>query len=190
MQPRSCFAGMASERCTLKWSHRSFPRQKRIYGREEFITKVIEQIYHKKTLLTLFGPPKIGKSAVASAVIHDKHTFEYFGHRRHWADFGGITSLEKFLNILYGSLVLNANKYTTAFPIHTFLNSSKSQQLYALIGILHTNVSPCLLVMNDFEGIWDRQRGAIEPILQGMLGVHHLTILIPMQGASSKCLAA
>ena len=145
---------MFSERCTLKSSpSRSFPRQKRIYGREEFITKVIEQIYHKKTPLTLFGPPEIGKSAVASAVIHesnhDKRTFEYFGHRRHWADFGGITSLEKFLDILYGSLVLNTDEYTADFPIHTSLNSSKSQQLYALIGILHTNVLPRLLVLND-----------------------------------------
>jgi hypothetical protein len=114
---------------------------------------------------------------------HDKPTFEYFGHRRHWADFGGITSLENFLDILYGSLALNADKYTTDFFIHTSLNSSKSQQLYALIGILHTNVSPCLLVLNNFEGIWDRQRGATEPILQAMSGVQHLTILITMQGA-------
>ena len=163
--------------------HRSFPEQKRTYGREEFITQVVEQIYHKKTPLTLFGPPGIGKSAVASAVIHDKRTFEYFGHRRHWAHFGGITTLEKFLDILYGSLVLNADGYTSDFPIHTSLNSSKSQQLYALISILHTNVSPRLLVLNDFEGIWDRQRGAIEPILQALLSVHHLTVLITMQGA-------
>ena len=163
--------------------HRSFPRKKRTYGREEFITQVIDQIYHKNTPLTLFGPPGTGKSAVAAAVIHDERTAKYFGYRRHWAHFGGITTLEKFSDILYGSLVLNADEYTADFPIHPSLNSPKSQQLYALISVLHTNVSPRLLVLNDFEGIWDKERGAIEPILQALLGIDHLTILITMQGA-------
>ena len=79
--------------------------------------------------------------------------------------------------------MLNADEYTADFPLPTSLNSSKSEQLYALIGVLHTNTSPRLLVLNDFEGIWDRQRSAIEPILQAMLGIHHLTVLITMQGA-------
>ena len=162
---------------------RSFPTQKRIYGREELITQVIEQIHHKSTPLTLFGPPGIGKSAVASAVVLDKRTIKYFDDRRHWAHFGTITTLAEFLDILYGSLMLNADEYTADFPLHTSLNSSKSEQLYALFGVLHTNTSPRLLVLNDFEGIWDRQRSEIEPILQAMIGIHHLTILITMQGA-------
>ncbi|KAF8801457.1 hypothetical protein BYT27DRAFT_7262001 [Phlegmacium glaucopus] len=161
---------------------RSFPTQKKTYGREEIITQVIKQIHHKSTPLTLFGPPGIGKSAIASAVVHDKRTFEYFDHRRHWAHFGGITTLEKFWDILYGSLVLNADGYTADFPIHTSLNSSKSQQVNALISVLHTKTSPRLLVLNDFEGIWDRERDEIEPILQAISAVHNLTVLITMQG--------
>jgi len=166
-----------------KTSLRSFPTLKRIYGRDEFITQVIEQIDDKNTPLTLFGPPGIGKSAVAAAVVHDKRTFKYFGHRRHWAHFGGITTLEKFLDILYGSLILNADEYTADFPISSSLNPSKSQQLNALISVLHTKTSPRLLVLNDFEGIWDRERVAIGPILQALSGIHNLTVLITMQGA-------
>ncbi|KAF8801459.1 hypothetical protein BYT27DRAFT_7235725 [Phlegmacium glaucopus] len=168
---------------SLYTRYRSFPTQKKIYGREEFINQVIKQIHHKSTPLTLFGAPGIGKSAVASAVVHDKRIFEYFGHRRHWAHFGGITTLEKFLDILYGSLVLNADGYTADFPIHTSLNSSKSEQVNALISVLHTKTSPRLLVLNDFEGIWDRERVEIEPILQAISAVHNLTVLITMQGA-------
>ena len=185
--PRPCFAGMVI--CLLEMRplklllRRSFPIERRIYGRDELITQVIEQIHLKSTPLTLFGPPGIGKSAVASAVVHDKRTFKYFGDRRHWAHFGTITTLAEFLDILYGSLMLNADEHTADFPLRTSLNSSKSEQLSALIGVLHTNTSPRLLVLNDFEGIWDRQRSAIEPILQTMLGIHHLTVLITMQGA-------
>ena len=79
--------------------------------------------------------------------------------------------------------MLNADDYTADFPLHTSLTSSKSEQLYALLGVLHTSTSPRLLVLNDFEGIWDRHRSAIEPILQAMSGIHHLTVLITMQGA-------
>ena len=87
------------------------------------------------------------------------------------------------MDILYGSLMLNFDQYTCDFPIHNSLNPSKSHQLYALISLLHTNVSPRFLVLNDFEGIWDRERGAIEPILQAMSSIRHLTILITIQGA-------
>ena len=162
---------------------RSFPERIRIYGREELISQVVEKIHHKSTPVTLFGPPGIGKSAVASAVVHDKRLFESFGDRRHWAHFGTITTLGEFFDILYGSLMINADEYTSDFPLRYSLNSSKSDQLYALIGVLHTNTSPRLLVLNDFEGIWDKQRSAIEPILLAMFGIRHLTVLITMQGA-------
>ena len=80
-------------------------------------------------------------------------------------------------------MALNADKYTADFPLRSSLNSSKSEQLYALLGVLHTKTSPRLLILDDFEGIWDKQRSAIEPFLQAMLGIHHLTVLITMQGA-------
>ena len=165
------------------YHRRSFPVKRGIYGRDELITQVIDQIHHKSTPLTLFGPPGIGKSAVASAVIHDERIFEYFDDRRHWAHFGSITNLAEFFDILYGSLMLNADEYTTDFPLRSSLNSSKSEQLYSLIGLLHTNTSPRLLVLNDLEGIWDKERSAIEPILLAMFGIRHLTVLITMQGA-------
>ena len=79
--------------------------------------------------------------------------------------------------------MLNADEYTTDFPLRSSFISSKSEQLYSLIGLLHTNTSPRLLVLNDFEGIWDRERSAIEPILLAMFGIRHLTVLITMQGA-------
>jgi replication-associated recombination protein RarA len=95
---------------------RSFPELKKIYGREDVITQLVNQIEDHVSPLTVLGPPGIGKSAVAAAVIHDKRIFSRFGNRRHWAHFGDISSLENFVDILRESLSFGADGHTSDFP--------------------------------------------------------------------------
>ncbi|KIM90392.1 hypothetical protein PILCRDRAFT_812130 [Piloderma croceum F 1598] len=161
---------------------RSFPEPKKIYGREDCITQIVNQIEGHVSPLAVLGPPGIGKSAVAAAVIHDKRTVSRFGNRRHWAHFGDISSLEKFVDILCESLSFGADGHTSDFLDCGPLTSSK-RQLSVVIDALRTTTSPHLLILNDFESIWDSERGGIEPILQGMYSIPHLTLLVTMRGA-------
>jgi tetratricopeptide (TPR) repeat protein len=144
--------------------------------------------------MIILGPPGIGKTFVANAVLYEDRVIKRFGTRRHWARLGEVTSLESFRDVLYESLVSKAPiKADKSFDTtcdqdnvspYSHPASSTKDRLTTVMANLRKLALPSLLVLNDFEHAWDCWRSEVKDILQDLSSIPQLTVLITMRGAT------
>ncbi|KAF9463346.1 hypothetical protein BDZ94DRAFT_1321877 [Collybia nuda] len=167
--------------------HSSFPAPPVIYGRNEAIKEIIDHIGGKFRTLVILGVPGIGKTCVASAVLYEPQIVERFGIHRHWADLGDVESLDDFRNVILQSLsceapVISDNGISTMSIRQDRYQPSRTQISFSTLG--QPKVLPGLLVLNDFENVWNSNwKREAEDFLHELLNMPELKILITMRGA-------
>ncbi|KDR75437.1 hypothetical protein GALMADRAFT_227085 [Galerina marginata CBS 339.88] len=162
---------------------KSFPTPKKIYGRDDCITQIVNKIHDHVSPLTILGPPGVGKSSVAVAVLHDTRIFSRFAHRRHWVHLSKVTTLNNFFDILCDTLSVEADGHDIGFSQPLFSRVSSQDRLSSIINTFRATTSTRFIILNDFEDMWDAHRNFIEPILEELSRIPHLTLLITMRGA-------
>ena len=166
----------------------------KIYGRKDSIEQIVDRIDENISTLIILGPPGIGKTFVANAVVYEDRVIKRFGVRRHWADLALVTSLESFRDVLYESLASDAPTAADISSNTTFDHpnispdclsvSSMEDRLSTSIDTLRKSAFPRLLVLNDLDHAWDRWRSDGKLILQELCTIPQLTVLITMRGAT------
>ncbi|KAJ3505530.1 hypothetical protein NLJ89_g7367 [Agrocybe chaxingu] len=157
------------------------PPDREVYGRDGYISHILDEIAKGNNHIAIVGPPGIGKSAVGAAVLYHRQSHELFGNRRHWAYFRDIPNAECLFGVLLNSL--SADTETLESEIDPNLSlTAFNERLYSLISTLQTQKLRRLLIMDDFDGVWEAHRNLLEPVLQQLSSVAQLTIVVILQG--------
>ena len=125
--------------------------------------------------MTLLGPPGIGKTAVAEAVIKHDRIFHYFGSRIKWIQCRGFLSANQFIDSIYDA-------FAGASSRNTSHDLSKGARWSSFRNIL-SDQSSHLIVLDGFDNLWESSHIDIELILHHLLE-RDVTVMVTMQGST------
>lgn len=122
--------------------------------------------------MALLGPPGIGKTAVAEAVIKHDRILRHFGNRIKWIQCRGLISVNQFIDSIYDAFASeNASQ-----------NLSKGERLPSFRNILGDQSSH-LIILDGFDYLWESSQSDIEYILHNILEKNG-TVMLTMQGST------
>src|ERR1700761_2919486 len=143
------------------------------YGRDEYVTRIIELITKQLTSngaahLVIRGPGGIGKTSVALAVFHHPSIDTLFRQGRYFVHCEAAET---------GPLLLTA--IASSFDV----NLSRGDALKLVVGELKAKSTPILLVLDNAETCWHSpHRAHIRTILQHISAIRHVTLMLTMRG--------
>ncbi|TDL24337.1 TPR-like protein [Rickenella mellea] len=150
----------------LKYEPPPFPSC--LFGRDDFITSAVQLILqHPPARLAILGPGGIGKTTVAAAIFGCDDIKKIFTQHK------AFTSCESLF--MADQLVVNL--------CHCFqLTIQEKRPLKTLQSFLQ-GVPKALLVLDNFETVWNGDHESTLRLLQILDSYRHLTILITLRGA-------
>ncbi|KAJ3508445.1 hypothetical protein NLJ89_g5751 [Agrocybe chaxingu] len=185
------YAKLVSEQISAVYSRRalsgrggliktSYPLDRKVWGRDDYLTAAINQIEKGVNSFCIVGPPGIGKSAVAAAILYHQRTREHFGIRRHWARLTGVKTFDVFLDAVYRALCVNADNSRR----YTATVSSLKDRFPAIIRMLQFPTSSRLLILNDLDGVEGPDGALVQAALKQLIAIPHLTVIITTQNSN------
>ena len=128
----------------------SLPPALLIYGRKEFIHNAVDKILQRSKFrkhVAIRGGPGMGKTAVATGVMHHPRIIRHFGDARHWvscreaSDVADGLKAQKLLEFISDSLGLDL--------------SASSDCRRNIKHFLKNNDVPRIIVLDNFETMWE-----------------------------------
>jgi hypothetical protein len=159
----------------------SLPPALLIYGRNEFIQNAIDKIllqrYEVKKHIAIRGGPGMGKTAIATGIMHHPRIAKHFGNARHWvdcrtaSDIADSLKVPELLEYISDSLSLDL--------------TASSDRRKNIKYFLDNNDVPRIIVLDNFETMWEppSAQEASEGILRFLAQFTQLTILLTTRNA-------
>ncbi|KAJ7865163.1 hypothetical protein B0H14DRAFT_3133491, partial [Mycena olivaceomarginata] len=141
-------------------------KPKIFYGRQSEVETIMKILNQESPRIAILGGGGMGKTSLATAILHHPQTLEKFQHRFFVSAEAATASIE--LAALIGLHVgLNPGTDLTR-PVVQYLSQTLS----------------CLLILDNLETVWEpiQSRGGIEEFLSLLTEVKHLALLITMRG--------
>ncbi|KAJ7302385.1 hypothetical protein DFH08DRAFT_826711 [Mycena albidolilacea] len=155
----------------LKNSSNSFsmlPSKPKIFhGRESDLDKIMKMLSQQSPRIAILGGGGMGKTSLATAVLHHPDTSAIFKHRFFVSAESATTSIE----------------LATLIGLHVGLNPG--QDLTKPVIQYFSRKPSCLLILDNLETVWEpiKSRSGIEEFLNLLTEVEHLALIITMRGA-------
>ncbi|KAJ7106521.1 P-loop containing nucleoside triphosphate hydrolase protein [Mycena epipterygia] len=144
------------------------PAEPKIFhGRDSELQNVVTSLLRQSARIAILGAGGMGKSSLATAVLHHPDVAAKYEHRCFVATDSVTTSIE--LAALIGSHL--------GLEIGQDLTKAVVQSL--------SRGPPCLLVLDNLETAWEplESRGGVEEFLSLLTDIPHLALIITMRGA-------
>ncbi|KZO94118.1 TPR-like protein [Calocera viscosa TUFC12733] len=144
------------------------PNPQILFGRSDEVELLVKSLMRTEaTHLAILGPGGIGKTAVATAVLHDVRIIDRFSPYRVFVSCEGLASAEGIIATLARFLKL----------------SGQSDPRNAiLLHLLFLRV-PILLVLDNLESAWDTtEQAMVEEFLEELANIGHLSLVVTMRG--------
>ncbi|KAG8879152.1 hypothetical protein FRB97_001932 [Tulasnella sp. 331] len=146
------------------------PKPELFYGRLAEVEEIVRRIISTQSArFGLLGPGGIGKTSVASAVLHHPNIVEHFNSRIHWSRCDEVTSPPLLMEVIARSF---------------HLDQVSTDRLQDIVSFLQSDTRPCMLLLDNFETPWDIEgrQSEITDILCALTAFPHLAILVTMRG--------
>lgn len=152
-----------------------------IHGRDDFINTAVDNILNPgpafKKYIPIKGGPGMGKSTIATGIVHDPRIVEHFGSARHWvycgeaSDIPGDQRVSKLLDYI-----------SESFGLDLTTSSDRRKHIKHFLG---NNNAPRIIVLDNFETMWEpeKAREAAEGVLKLLIHFPQLTVVITTRNA-------
>ncbi|KIK04028.1 hypothetical protein K443DRAFT_676336 [Laccaria amethystina LaAM-08-1] len=158
----------------------SLPPLLSIYGRDEIIQDIVGKILQRskvKKHVPIRAGPGMGKTAIATGIMHHPRIIQHFGNARHWVDCQEASDIadglkaQKLLEFISDSLDLDL----------TALSDCRKNIKYFLVN----NDVPRIIVLDNFETMWEPldAQEETEGVLEFLARFTRLTIIITTRNA-------
>jgi len=143
------------------------------YGRNEYITSLVRLIKSGQerafaSHMIINGPGGIGKTSIATALLHHPDVKALFSKHIYFASCESAISESIFLEVMASSFGIK---------------SSSKDVLNDIVQFIQEASSPVFLILDNFETCWlGDQRFEIHQILKQLVALENLTLLLTMRG--------
>jgi tetratricopeptide (TPR) repeat protein len=140
------------------------------HGRQEYVSTIVQTILRsQQPHAAILGAGGMGKTSVALAVVNDRAIIARFRTRRHFVPCEEITRTTLLIEHI-------AN--------HLGIALSPLNQLQDIITSLRETLSPCIVVLDNFETTWGphETRSQVEDIIAQLACVPGLVLIVTMRG--------
>lgn len=142
----------------------SLPRVQRILGRQtERDSLVLSLLYEGGAAVCLCGPPGVGKSTLALAVLNDSRVATRFGVQRWFVRLDGVSSGISVWGEIRNAMGLLAGRGARESVIWALSNGG-------------------VIVLDHFESIWDDDRDGAARVLRDLANLPSVSLLVTMRG--------
>jgi cytochrome c-type biogenesis protein CcmH/NrfG len=149
--------------CELDLPDRPF-----IVGRDYELVEVVKALMNgDPSRIAILGPPGIGKTTLAAAILRHEDIKARYRHQRYFVQCDEIESVDLLLiNIAKALRIpMQRQRQDLRAGIFTFLGRNR-----------------ILLCLDNLETPWEKEQGAVENILKHMADMPNLAILVTMRG--------
>ncbi|KAJ7476567.1 hypothetical protein FB451DRAFT_245548, partial [Mycena latifolia] len=138
------------------------------YGRETEVSAIIKMFNQQSPRIAILGTGGMGKTSLARVILHHPEITPRYGEHRVFVTCDAVSSSVQLAALIAAHVGLKPGKNLTRPIVRHFSTSA-----------------PCLLVLDNFETIWEprESRGEVEKFLCLLADVPHLTLIITMRGA-------
>lgn len=125
--------------------------------------------------MAILGPPGIGKTAVAEAVVKHDRILGHFGSRIKWAQCRELLSANQLIDSIYDAFNFSSSKNIS----HSLSKGEKSPSFRSIL----TDQPPHLIILDGFDRLWESSQSDVEHILNDLLETPNIAVMVTMQGS-------
>ena len=147
------------------------------HGRETLVQDIAQLLIKEESPhVCILGPGGMGKTSVSLAVVESAPIkAHFFPEHLFWVPCIEATSATLFLELFYTQLQIPRTKQIT---------------LSKIISQLDASTQPRLILLDNFETLWNAPGGAqkqVGDILRKLAMLKHVSILVTMRGSQPPC---
>ncbi|KZO91500.1 hypothetical protein CALVIDRAFT_558131 [Calocera viscosa TUFC12733] len=142
------------------------PKPAVFYGRDELVQSIVNILLSEETTcrIPLLGPPGIGKTSVAAAVINNKKIKSKYGKNLYFLRCEALVSAEGICRALGAALGLD---------------HSEGEALFAAL----SSLACVLIVLDNLETLWDsKDCSKVEDVLSKLAAIPCLSLIVTLRG--------
>ena len=146
----------------------SFPPDPKMIGREDRLKELVEEILTQERPICVPGALGMGKTTLALAAAYDPEVVKHFGrNRRFFVNLEPVPDADGVVRALASTLGLDASA--------------------AIAGLEQAVTDVCaarsaLVILDNVETPWARERAATEAALGGLAGIAGLHLIVTVRG--------
>ncbi|KAJ7185241.1 hypothetical protein C8R46DRAFT_375208 [Mycena filopes] len=137
------------------------------HGRDSELGALVNLLLQDSPRATILGPGGIGKTSLATAVLHHPEIISRYADR-HFVSCESAASRDDLVSIVASHIAVSPTRNTAKRIVRHF-----------------SDCAPCVLLLDNLETSWEPlgSRGQVEEFLSQLTDIPHLALMVTMRGA-------